>query len=220
MMTIDQLMKSMANTDRRSLSNTVLELIRDDAYRFKTMTGDFKTIFDIGVNVGLFSLLARDKFPKARIVGIEAHKLIFLCAQKNLAAANVELHNLALGNGKVLRCYYDLHGTGCSQFSETGTGLDVQSMRLGDMVRKFGIDLKDTFLKIDCEGGELGLLDDPESKDIFNSVAKCVMEVHGITPTTPRIDKWKPFFESLTNMAFEIGPINKEGTFTAFLARR
>ena len=207
--------------DRGSLKATIKELLVGDCYRL-CHRREVRTFFDIGANVGLFSWTARHCFPRARIVAIEAHPANFECLKRNLAGLDVEAHNLALGDGRPLRCSRENKGNGCSQFTAGGKGVEVVSRRLARLFRDFKIEQSGTYLKIDCEGGEASLLDTSRAetnKVLLGGVDTMVMELHyppgwGFSHLPP-LSEWVEFFKGVRG-ARRDPTVNKWGNSLAW----
>lgn len=66
-------------------------------------TDECETILDIGANCGLFSLLARERYPASTIFAFEPSESLIHILQSNLKNRNVEIVPMAVGNvdGKV-----------------------------------------------------------------------------------------------------------------------
>jgi FkbM family methyltransferase len=137
----------------------------------------------------------------SRLVAIEAHPATYECLCKNLFGLTTEIHNVALGDGSMVSCAYEPHGTGRSLFVNDSAG-SVKSMGLKEMFDAFSIKGPDVLLKVDCEGGERVLLDNPQDAEIINSVASVVMELHLCCPAWPPFnhlpgeERWKEFFNA------------------------
>jgi 31-O-methyltransferase len=62
------------------------------------------TVFDVGANIGLFTLYALRAWPEARVFAFEPVPQIFDALRENLRdSANVSLHNTALGDVRQAR---------------------------------------------------------------------------------------------------------------------
>jgi FkbM family methyltransferase len=140
----------------------LLELLRDQ---------DISVIYDIGANVGTWTLLAKAIFPDAKIHAFEPiprHQSAF---RTNVAAlADVSLHTVALGNREEQA--QQLHVTDFSDASSllplAASGraqwgireiecLPVTLCRLDDYRIRFGLPAPD-LIKLDVQGYELEVL--------------------------------------------------------------
>jgi len=52
--------------------------------------GSISTVFDVGANVGIFSLMARFLHPAAQIIAIEPHAATFQLLAKNVVGTNIK----------------------------------------------------------------------------------------------------------------------------------
>ena len=182
-----------------------------DIRKFKC--GDIKTFVDIGGNQGLASLTAFAAWhdDQCRILCIEPFPPTLETAKECLGGwalhMGVELHNMALGNGETLYFVggkfhgeyrfltqeeYDeferAHGEESFYCDKEYLKLPVQSYLLPALMRELNVDqTKDYFLKIDCEGGERFLFDDPDAIDILSKSAQTAMEVHYMESFQPLV---------------------------------
>ena len=182
-----------------------------DIRKFKC--GDISTFVDIGANQGLATLTAFGAWhdDQCRYVMVEPFSLTLETAETHLGRwvfhMGGEIHNLALGNGEVL--YFgggEFHGEykfytqaefdaieaedGREAFKTTDEYLKtpVQSYSLPNLFQHLKIDqTKEYFLKIDCEGGERFIFDDPEAISIIAGSAQTAMEVHYTAGLTAEI---------------------------------
>lgn len=120
------------------------------------------TIFDIGANYGLMSVLFASLVgPYGRVIGYEPNPQVFkvlkLTVQRN-RFENVQLRTCALGEQPdTLRLNVPIGHAGRASLLDVGEHVeqvDVPVRRLDDEVAKLGIDRID-LLKIDVEGYEL-----------------------------------------------------------------
>lgn len=117
-----------------------------------------KVIIDIGANVGFFSKLCRDLFPKSKIFSFEPIPKTFQCLKNNFRDdKNTIVFNLAISdfNGKT-KMNFDEKDSTTSQISDKG-GVEVNVRRLDDIARENNIDCVD-MLKIDTETFEAHVL--------------------------------------------------------------
>jgi FkbM family methyltransferase len=116
------------------------------------------TIVDIGANVGFFSKLCRDLFPKSKIFSFEPIPQIFKCLSNNFKDdKNTKVYNLAISdfNGKA-KMSFDARDSAVSRITTDGN-VDVVVERLDDFVKKKNIECID-ILKIDTETFEAHVL--------------------------------------------------------------
>ena len=197
--------------DAASTAETLREVLHEDCYGLKRLRRAPTTILDIGANVGVFALHARELFPRAGICCVEPHPSSYECLVKNTAELNIAALNIALGRGRQLRCCAALHGSSYSQFNAQGEpgGALVASAPLGAICAAFGIgcSTQSTLIKIDCEGGETALFNDGEALAIINGAQALMLELH--VPPWPQFTQflpeqfWRQFYDQLVHASKE-----------------
>ncbi len=116
------------------------------------------TIIDIGANVGFFSKLCRDLFPKSKVFSFEPIPKIFQCLKNNFKDdINTKVFNLAISdfNGEA-KMSFNEQDSAISQITDKGS-VGVNVRRLDNVVRENNIDCID-ILKIDTETFEAHVL--------------------------------------------------------------
>lgn len=116
------------------------------------------TIIDIGANVGFFSKLCRDLFPKSKVFSFEPVPKIFQCLENNFKDdINTKVFNLAISdfNGEA-KMSFNEQDSAISQITDKGS-VGVNVRRLDNVVRENNIDCID-ILKIDTETFEAHVL--------------------------------------------------------------
>jgi len=116
------------------------------------------TIIDIGANVGFFSKLCRDLFPKSKVFSFEPIPKIFQCLKNNFKDdMNTKVFNLAISdfNGEA-KMSFNEQDSAISQITDKGS-VGVNVRRLDNVVRENNIDCID-ILKIDTETFEAHVL--------------------------------------------------------------
>jgi FkbM family methyltransferase len=136
----------------------VKETVCDDVYRLADLaTGDLRVIVDVGAGLGDFAVLAGSTFPAAEILAFEPNPESFAVLERNLLRnhlSKVEARCIAVGT----RSSYELART---RWSATGTvharrsTRAVPALALQEIIGDREVD----FLKIDCEGSELEVLE-------------------------------------------------------------
>lgn len=148
-------------------------------------------VLDIGANVGSFSLMSRILFPIARIYAIEPCRESYDYLANHVGLWSVRCHNFALGNGENLH----FHGTEKSGFNKFFTTQELEANKLEPTytipsyplstmfanlkVDDGGVNKKRPYIiKMDCEGGERFLLDDPGAMTCIRNSVAFLLELH------------------------------------------
>lgn len=128
----------------------------DDCYGLRSIQAAPATMVDVGANVGLFSLIARHRFPKATIHAYEPSPHLRPIIEHNLGGQNVTVFSEAVSgqSGSVALSYRE-----GSMFTTTTPGNDVPAVDLETVVARCGGDID--LLKLDCEGAEWDILTSP-----------------------------------------------------------
>jgi FkbM family methyltransferase len=132
----------------------------------------FSTVLDIGANVGLFTIAARKEHRHARIHAYEPNVALesFLANQTEVADATWfrEAVGGAAGHG---RLQIDPNESVVTRLLPDESG-STPVVTLRTAVERLG---KVDFAKIDCEGCEWAILDDPEP---WESIDELAVECH------------------------------------------
>ncbi len=135
------------------------DVLLTDCYRLDRNRGRYKTILDVGGNVGIFALAARLANPNAVIHSYEPNKALERFLSQQCATAGSQYFLEAIGPMKTMA---RMEGTGSTSVAGTAvidgsgevpvTPLEVAVSRLGGSV---------DFAKLDCEGSEWSLFSSP-----------------------------------------------------------
>lgn len=120
---------------------------------------NIKKVIDIGANVGYFSYVIHDLYPKAIIHAFEPIPLIFECLKKNAKFfGQIYINNGAISNtnGKLRMTYYEKNSAE-SHIDPKGN-IQVKTETLDKYISAHNIKAID-ILKIDTEGFEDAVLD-------------------------------------------------------------
>lgn len=173
------------------------EIVLQDTYglqKVKEKIGNkIKTIVDIGGNLGVFSVFARETFPTARIVSLEALHDTYLSLIKNTKQFNVETYNIALGDGSILYFNQCLDHSGANQFRKAATNnssISIQSKTLKNIFDELKIE-EPFLIKMDIEGSEMFLYEDETCVDILRVSTYFTMEYHNVNMLGYEVNKEK-----------------------------
>ena len=150
-----------------------LSIFLDDDYGLAEFRkNNISKIIDIGANVGFFSIASRFFFPDSEIHAYEPNLDLKSYLSHNFSQLNIELCTQAVGN-KSGSVKLELMGeSNQTRVNESSSG-STEMVSLDSVVKKVGgkIDL----LKMDCEGSEWDILEDPES---LRQVDNITLEYH------------------------------------------
>ncbi|MEP7374238.1 MAG: FkbM family methyltransferase [Chitinophagaceae bacterium] len=115
-----------------------------------------KVIVDAGANVGLFSILMKNRFPEAKIICIEPNKENCEVLKKNLSPYhNVEIVNAGVWNSITKLNIFDKYNAGFSALVVEEDAVDggVDAITIDSLMQTYGLERID-ILKIDIETSE------------------------------------------------------------------
>jgi FkbM family methyltransferase len=113
-------------------------------------------IIDGGANIGLFTLLMKNRYPEATIICIEPDRDNFRLLQQNTAAyPGISCENCGLWNRDATLKVYDKYDTGKwgMVVEEDPFEGDIPALAMGTLLKKYGIQRID-LLKLDIETSE------------------------------------------------------------------
>jgi FkbM family methyltransferase len=134
-----------------------LELLLSDCYGLRTVKGPVRKVLDIGANVGIFAIAARQRFPLAEIHcyepnrGLEPH----LNVQLRATGAKILWEAVALEDGQVS---LDVQADSVNTTSHADVGGHVPATAFRKVVERLGNEVD--VAKVDCEGAEWEFLTD------------------------------------------------------------
>ncbi len=185
----------------KGMDGEFIEVLLDDCYGVEQLSKSLKTIIDIGANVGLFPIAARNRFPQAVIHAYEANPNLenYLKHQSQIANFTYFMEAVGAEDGRVVLDIREVSGKTRSTVSESG---DVPMVSFRRAIERIGgsVDLA----KVDCEGAEWLLFED---QDTWQFVQNLSLEYHlwsGHTHAETR--------QVIENLGFRIGkqtPIDK-----------
>lgn len=122
--------------------------------------GSVRLVVDLGANIGFSTIYLLSKFPRASAIAVEPHPRQFASLRENLALNGLEVrtecHAVAAGT-RADRMGLTDAGMGSTLIPASGTGIDVDVIDIFELLTGKAVDI----LKIDIEGGEYPILDDP-----------------------------------------------------------
>ena len=149
----------LASPQEHSLTSDIVNIWLDDEYGIRSLR-DIHTVVDVGANIGLFTILARDVFPHATIHAYEPNARVFPFLTANADTLRAACFNEAVGSteGRVEVC--DVGDSRLAKVSTVETG-GVRKIGIKQVIDRMNghIDL----LKMDCEGSEWDILRDAEA---------------------------------------------------------
>ena len=196
---------------------TYQELVVRDEYRLKWARDNLpqlRTIVDIGGNLGMFAIFARELFPDGRIISVEACDDTYKLLKRNTVESNVETHNFAMGDGR--RLYLNkcpAHSGGNQMVTHTTDDVvGVESHRLCSIFDMCQVEAP-YMVKIDIEGGEAFLYDDPDSSNILKQAELVAIEFH-VMPSNP-----SHVFNSWVSRTFKDFDVSNAGAVYTMIKR-
>jgi FkbM family methyltransferase len=178
----------------KGMNGEFIEVLLDDCYGVEQLSEFLMTIIDVGANVGLFPIAARNRFPQAVIHACEANPYLenYLKHQSKIANFTYFMEAVGDRDGKVILDIREVSGKTRSTVSESG---DIPMVSFRRAIERIGgsVDLA----KVDCEGAEWLLFKDTE---IWQFVENLSLEYHlwsGHTNAETR--------QLIQNLGFRIG---------------
>jgi FkbM family methyltransferase len=153
-------------------------------------------IVDGGANIGLFTILMKNRFPDSKIICIEPDPENFDLLQKNvLVYENVYCENCGLWNKDTLLDVYDKYNGGkCAMIVDENKEGKIKSISLDTLLKKYSINKIDV-LKLDIETSEKNLF----KENFQNWLAKTkviIIELHDWMETGCS----KTFFQAINSV--------------------
>ncbi len=146
---------------------------------------NYKTIIDIGANMGIFSIYASINSPNAKVDSFEPFKKHFSKLNKNIRLnnlKNIKTFNLAVSKNNLSKDFFisKTHTSAHSLIKNQNSSLKIKinCISLKEVFEKNKIKKCD-FMKIDCEGREYDILYNAP-RSIFNKIEKIIIEFDNI----------------------------------------
>jgi FkbM family methyltransferase len=145
---------SLPETERATHEFEFGKIVFEDCYRLAKIDNAC-TVLDIGANIGLFTLAARNRFPDAIIHAYEPNPDIQTHLAARCDAVGAQRFEAAVGSqGGSISLKFSNEG---SLHSVTQSGGSLRQVAFADAIAKLGtVDL----LKLDCEGAEWDIFTD------------------------------------------------------------
>jgi FkbM family methyltransferase len=166
---------------------TIKEIFLEDGYKFKNGK-NYRTVIDIGANIGAFSIFALLKSPDLKVIAFEPSAKTFRQLRQNIKLNKldnrVSLINKAVAGKKGKIRLYDAGVSGLrSVYKTRGEKKSelVNVITLREIFTSHRI-TKCDFLKIDCEGAEYEILFST-TQSLFKKIDRISLEFHEITAT-------------------------------------
>jgi FkbM family methyltransferase len=179
-------------------------ILVDDCYRLAEIDSPVNVVVDVGGNIGLFTLAALNRFQPKHIHTYEPNPQIQSVLEHNTEDDCVTVYPEAIGVDagtlELALHHNSLHTTSVADFARGRIYTPVISMR--EVVERAGgqIDL----LKLDCEGAEWELLDDPS---LWSGVQHLTMEYHLWAKPGSTVDGLK---RQLNELGFHIRSVDEQ----------
>ncbi|MEG4497210.1 FkbM family methyltransferase [Microcoleus sp. F10-C6] len=156
----------------KGMDGEFIEVLLDDCYGVEQLSESLMTVIDIGANVGLFPIAARNRFPQAVIHAYEPNRNLenYLKHQSQIANFTYFMEAVGAEDGKVVLDIREVSGKTRSTVSESG---DIPMVSFRRAIERIGgsVDLA----KVDCEGAEWLLFED---RDTWQLVQNLSVEYH------------------------------------------
>jgi FkbM family methyltransferase len=176
--------------NEQSLGWVFRDVILDDEYGVIQLSLQPRTILDVGANVGMFSLWAGANFPSAAIHSYEPNVGLQRYLLENIGQVEASLHAEGVSGHDGVGSFTQEGESMVGQCKEGETG-DIPVVSLQTAINRMGgaVDL----LKLDCEGAEWRILEQPEA---FRSV-RCVRMEYHLMDSSHSVNRLVGAFESI-----------------------
>jgi FkbM family methyltransferase len=170
----------------KASTDSPLSVVMDETFILERYTRFFKickgdTVIDIGAHVGDFTIYAIIKGAK-KVFAFEPDPTSFSDLKNNIhlnSISNAILKKIAVSNKNGYAKFYVNSingGNSLIHFNSNSNSIKVKTISIDDIFKECKIKNID-FLKIDCEGGEGLILDNPKI-NTWKSINKIALEYH------------------------------------------
>ncbi len=173
---------------------TFVQVFLDEEYNDIKYIDNPKIIIDGGANIGLFTVLMKNKFLNAKVISIEPDKENFEVLKKNVSSLNdVYCENCGLWNKETYLKVYDKYEIGkwAMVVEESNNPSDIKAISINTLIDKYSIERID-ILKLDIETSEKILFSNGY-EDWLPKVKMIIIELHDWLEE----DCAKPFFAAI-----------------------
>lgn len=155
-------------------------LVIDSYELFKLKKKKFKSVLDIGSNIGLFSVYAHSLWPKAKFINVEPNPASLVILQKNFNLNNIRSTTIAKAvsnkDNQFIKLYFNENPAMASTKVGSGSAIKVKTISLKSLVKLIE---GPSLLKLDIEGAEYQLF--TKENDIhFKKFNTILMELHDL----------------------------------------
>lgn len=196
--------------DKQALKQ-IHDIWAKDIYKFRHFpNGSFDYIFDIGANIGVFTILAKALHPTTPVIAVEPlqqARELFVQNVNGIDGVIVDSRALGVGYGMYLSSERQSIGSFFVSGYKEG-GVHVHSISFSGLFIQYVFphdysNLK-YFLKFDCEGAERFLIEDEKSWSILQNAIQISMEIHFQARDSP-FESWATWgeFDSWINQTFK-----------------
>lgn len=193
--------------DEQGVRVAFSELIFGDCYDLEQVKQPIKTVLDIGANVGIFALAARQAFPDATIHSYEPnpHLEQYLKVQTEAAHSQYYMEAVACKDGYVA---LNFHEDSVQTTSRVDAASSIPAVAFRKAVDRLGGSVD--FVKVDCEGAEWQLWQD---QGAWKNVKYLSTEYHIQDGHTH-----DEAYLTVTNLGFDVRRQIREETFGLIIA--
>ena len=189
------------------------EVEKKETLLWKKILKEGQTIFDIGANIGYYSLMASKRIGNGKIYAFEPVKQTFERLTKNVKLnnfKNIKLNNLAVSNevGTVDIYVANSKNTGTSSITKhmhfNGDKQTVKSVTIDHFIKSNNIEAMD-IVKIDVEGAEMMVIEGMEkSLRKFNPIVMIELIDERLKAAGSSIKEAYDFFEKLNYKPYQL----------------
>jgi FkbM family methyltransferase len=189
----------------------VLESWWRDAYGIRGFSS-LNVIVDVGANIGTFSLSAITRFPDSKVYAFEPSPSAFAHLKANTRGRRIHSRQVAIGGRDSMMSLIPSRNLASTSVNELQTGVGERQCRMvafDTLAKELG---SISFLKLDCEGSEYGIM----KSDALDCVENIAAELHSTADETPdsglailksrgfTVTKWNPFPGGRSGIVFAV----------------